>query len=92
MSPDDEVLAERDSETATARRTVGAQLSRDVEDGVLWRRDVFSYSSRRVTREPRLCQKQYVQPAIDDLIVYSSAALWTAERQLRMPMFTFTIS
>ena len=33
MTPDDEVVAEHNGETATARRAARAQLSRNVEDG-----------------------------------------------------------
>jgi len=53
----DEVVAEQNGETATARRTARAQLSRNVEDGVMWRRNVAGYGRRRVAAEPSLCEQ-----------------------------------
>ena len=67
--PDDEVVAEHNGETATARQTARAQLSRNVEDGVMWRRDVARYGRRCVAGKPSLCEEQSVQPAADDLVV-----------------------
>ena len=69
MALDDEVLTEHDSQTTTAQWTVRTQLLRNVEDGVLWQRDVFSYSNSCVTGEPCLGQKQCIQPAIHGLIM-----------------------
>jgi len=69
VTPDDEVVEEHNGETATARRTARAQLSRNVEDGVMWRHDVARYGRRCVAGKPSLCEEQSVQPAADDLVV-----------------------
>jgi len=69
VTPDDEVVAEHNGETATARRTARAQLSRSIEDGVMWRRDGAGYGHRRVAGKPGLCKKQSIQPAADNLVV-----------------------
>ena len=54
VMPYGEVLMEHNSETATTLRTARAQLSRNIEDGIMWWRDVASYSCQRVAGKPSL--------------------------------------